>query len=266
MTAAAAWRGAFIERLKATGNVTLAASGAGVSRQHAYRTRNRNKAFRRLWDEALAGRGSTRRRGPTPRHGHQPRYLLRRRGRGDRESLLGHAAHLLAQGPPAGEIPRQRQDGALRRHGGHGRPQGHVRVRPAFRAARPARWPSSRPRKPSAKQRRQDERYWDEDSTAPDGAQSEEGRLYDDFFKPLIGELERTGFAAEAREHFDRTGRFFTPETTGSIGYAGYAASLQGQNDAWVTFHIRTDQVERRGAPARHRPREPRSPRLPVHG
>ena len=34
MTAAAAWRGAFIERLRATGNVTLAAAGAGVSRQH----------------------------------------------------------------------------------------------------------------------------------------------------------------------------------------------------------------------------------------
>ena len=28
-----------IERLKATGNITLAASGAGVARQHAYRTR-----------------------------------------------------------------------------------------------------------------------------------------------------------------------------------------------------------------------------------
>ena len=42
MTAAAAWRGVFIERLKATGNVTLAASGAGVARQHAYRTRNRS--------------------------------------------------------------------------------------------------------------------------------------------------------------------------------------------------------------------------------
>ena len=85
---------------------------------------------------------------------------------------------------------------------------------------------------------------WDEDSTAPEGAQSEEGRLYDDFFKPLIGELVRTGFAAGARQHFDRTGRIFTPETTGGIGYAGYAASLQGQNDAWVTFHIRTNDVE----------------------
>ena len=53
MTAAAAWRGVFIERLKATGNVTVAASGAGVSRQEAYRARDRNKAFRRQWDEAL---------------------------------------------------------------------------------------------------------------------------------------------------------------------------------------------------------------------
>ena len=53
MTAAAAWRGVFIERLKATGNITLAASGAGVARQHAYRTRNRSKAFRRSWEEAL---------------------------------------------------------------------------------------------------------------------------------------------------------------------------------------------------------------------
>ena len=53
MTATAAWRGVFIERLKATGNVTLAAIGAGVNRQHVYRTRNRNKTFRRQWDEAL---------------------------------------------------------------------------------------------------------------------------------------------------------------------------------------------------------------------
>ena len=53
MTAVAAWRGVFIERLKATGNVTLATSGAGVGRGHAYRTRNRSKAFRLLWDDAL---------------------------------------------------------------------------------------------------------------------------------------------------------------------------------------------------------------------
>ena len=83
---------------------------------------------------------------------------------------------------------------------------------------------------------------WDEDSTVPDGAQSEEGRLYDDFFQPLIAELVRTGFAAGARRHFDRTGRFFTPAIGESIGWA---ASLEGQNDAWATFHIRTDDNDR---------------------
>lgn len=45
MTAIAAWRGAFIERLKATGNVTLAASGAGVTPQHVYRTRSGSAPF-----------------------------------------------------------------------------------------------------------------------------------------------------------------------------------------------------------------------------
>ena len=53
MTVAAVWRGVFIERLKATGNVTLAAVGAGVNRQNAYRARSRDKTFRRQWDEAI---------------------------------------------------------------------------------------------------------------------------------------------------------------------------------------------------------------------
>ena len=53
MTAVAAWRDVFIERLKATGNITLAARGAGVSRQEVYKARNRNKTFRRQWEEAL---------------------------------------------------------------------------------------------------------------------------------------------------------------------------------------------------------------------
>ena len=50
---AAVWRDAFIERLRATGNITLAATGAGVTRQNVYRTRSRNAAFRHRWDEAL---------------------------------------------------------------------------------------------------------------------------------------------------------------------------------------------------------------------
>ena len=53
MRVAPAWRDVFLERLKATGNITLAARGAGVTRQDAYRTHNRNKKFRRLWEEAF---------------------------------------------------------------------------------------------------------------------------------------------------------------------------------------------------------------------
>ena len=53
MPRAVAWRAVFIERLKASGNVTLAASGAGVSRQNAYQTRNRNRRFRLQWDQAI---------------------------------------------------------------------------------------------------------------------------------------------------------------------------------------------------------------------
>ena len=36
MPTAVAWRGVFLERLKATGNVALAAVGAGVTRQNAW--------------------------------------------------------------------------------------------------------------------------------------------------------------------------------------------------------------------------------------
>ena len=39
--------------LKASANVALAATGAGVTRQNAYQTRSRNKKFRRQWDEAI---------------------------------------------------------------------------------------------------------------------------------------------------------------------------------------------------------------------
>ena len=52
MTPRAAWRDVFVERLRATGNVTLAAAGAGVSRQSVYRARKRSKKFRRDWVEA----------------------------------------------------------------------------------------------------------------------------------------------------------------------------------------------------------------------
>ena len=71
MRAVSVWRGEFIERLKATGNVTLAATGAGVSRQQAYRTRNRNKAPGACSTRPVVsqdGRGAPRHRASAPRY------------------------------------------------------------------------------------------------------------------------------------------------------------------------------------------------------
>lgn len=82
---------------------------------------------------------------------------------------------------------------------------------------------------------------WDEDATVQEGEQPEHVRLYGDFFGPLIAQLVRTGFADGARQHFDHTGRFFTPGVNGRIGYS---ASIGQDGTAWVTFHVRTDDVE----------------------
>lgn len=83
---------------------------------------------------------------------------------------------------------------------------------------------------------------WDEEATIRDGDQPEHVRLYGHFFGPLIAELVRSGFADGARQHFDHTGRFFTPGVDGRIGFA---ASIGQDGAAWVTFHVRTDNVDR---------------------
>ena len=82
---------------------------------------------------------------------------------------------------------------------------------------------------------------WDEEATIRDGDQPEHVQLYGDFFGPLIAELVQSGFATGARQHFDHTGRFFTPGVDGRIGYA---ASMGQDGAAWVTFHVRTGDVE----------------------
>ena len=47
------WRPLFLDTLRGTGNVRLAASNAGVARQVAYRARDSSPTFRDAWDEAL---------------------------------------------------------------------------------------------------------------------------------------------------------------------------------------------------------------------
>ena len=47
------WRPAFLEALSNSCNVTVACRAAGISRQHAYRTRHRSAKFASDWDDAM---------------------------------------------------------------------------------------------------------------------------------------------------------------------------------------------------------------------
>ena len=67
---------------------------------------------------------------------------------------------------------------------------------------------------------------------------------YLDFYGPLIAEVRRSGFAESERQHFGRTGRSFPSRVGPGVRYA---VSLEGQNDAWVTFHIETDPKDDKG-------------------
>ena len=53
MTPRKDWKPAFIEMLRATGNVTRAAKHAGRSRNQAYHVRRHSEDFTAQWDEAL---------------------------------------------------------------------------------------------------------------------------------------------------------------------------------------------------------------------
>ncbi len=74
---------------------------------------------------------------------------------------------------------------------------------------------------------------WNRDVTPPKRPHIQK---YDDFFRPLIAELIGTGFADEfnRRYFYSCTGRSFPSYLNG----VWYAASLKGENDAWVILHI----------------------------
>ena len=85
---------------------------------------------------------------------------------------------------------------------------------------------------------------WDEDALVQPEEESPAKRQYSEFFQPLIARLVTDGFTDRAVQHFDHTGRFFPSASTDAALY-GYAASLQGQNAALVTFHVRANDIER---------------------
>lgn len=83
---------------------------------------------------------------------------------------------------------------------------------------------------------------WNENITQPQGAyMSPRSQQFQEFFQPLIDQLLWEGFADRATQHFGSSGRFFP---SGLREGTGYAVSLEGGNDAWVTLHIRTEDRE----------------------
>ncbi len=84
---------------------------------------------------------------------------------------------------------------------------------------------------------------WNKDITQPRGAtMSPRIRQFHDFFRPLIAALFGAGFAADrAIQRFSSTDRHVPSRLNSGIWYA---VSLEGNNDAWVTLHIQTDDKD----------------------
>ena len=78
---------------------------------------------------------------------------------------------------------------------------------------------------------------WNKELTLPSRSVDPRKLQFDAIFRPLVTELSRAHFAAKALNHFNYTGRRFPSERNPGIWYA---ASLEGNNDAWVTLHIST--------------------------
>ena len=79
---------------------------------------------------------------------------------------------------------------------------------------------------------------WDKEATRPPDSLPPRAQEYHDFYRPLIAKVRRSGFAESARQYFGRAGRSFPSRVGRGVRYA---VSLEGQNDAWVTFYIGTD-------------------------
>ena len=74
----------------------------------------------------------------------------------------------------------------------------------------------------------------------PGTTMSPRARQFHEFFKPLVANLlgADRDFAEKAVYHFGHTGRYFPSRRNPGVGYA---VSLEGKNDAWVTLHLGTE-------------------------
>lgn len=79
---------------------------------------------------------------------------------------------------------------------------------------------------------------WDRNATLPsEPPPPPHVQRYGDFFRPLIDELIRRGFADRANLYFGHSGRFFPTRVSRGLGYA---PSFE-KGYAWATFNIRMD-------------------------
>ena len=82
---------------------------------------------------------------------------------------------------------------------------------------------------------------WNKEITLPPGAVDPRKQQFNVFFQPLVDRLLRDGFADGAIKRFGSNDRQFASRLDAGIGYR---ASLEGNNDAWVTLHLQAEDKE----------------------
>ena len=82
---------------------------------------------------------------------------------------------------------------------------------------------------------------WNKDITQPRGTVDPRKQQFNVFFQPLVDRLLRDGFTDRAIKKFGSNDRQFASRLDAGIGYR---ASLEGNNDAWVTLHIQAEDKE----------------------
>ena len=84
---------------------------------------------------------------------------------------------------------------------------------------------------------------WNKELTQLEGAtMSPLSQKFQEFFRPLIIELHKTGFASQPIQMFESNDRAFPSSLNPGIWYI---VSLERNNDAWITLHIRTGDKDR---------------------
>ena len=85
---------------------------------------------------------------------------------------------------------------------------------------------------------------WNKDLSLEQGAVDPHKQQFHDFFQPIIDRLFEASFADKATQNFGKTDRIFPSRLNPGVGYA---ASLEGNSDAWVTLQVRTeDKLDKR--------------------